>query len=155
VSETGPTDATRTTLPDGDRTQPDTSIRFPSGTVLARRYRIVGPLGKGGMGEVYRADDLKLRQEVALKFLPASLTADPLRLARLHDEVRLARRVTHPNVCRVHDIVEADGLQFITMELVQGEDLVSLLRRIGSSRSRARSASASPPLTSAASCTAI
>ena len=128
-----PFDPTRTTAA-GEaavRTQPDEAVRFPAGIVLAHRYRIVGPLGKGGMGEVYRADDLKLRQGVALKFLPASLAADPVRLSRLHDEVRMARRVTHPNVCRVHDIVESGGLQFISMEYVEGEDLVSLVRRIG------------------------
>lgn len=60
------------------------------------------------MGEVFRADDLKLRQTVALKFLPPGLAADPDRLARLHDEVRVARQVSHPNVCRVHDIGESD-----------------------------------------------
>jgi serine/threonine-protein kinase len=80
---------------------------------------------------VYRADDLKLGQPVALKFLPAALAADPARLSRFLNEVRLARQVTHPNVCRVHDIGEADGLHFISMEYVDGEDLASLLRRIG------------------------
>jgi serine/threonine-protein kinase len=105
--------------------------RFTPGTVLADRYRIVGLLGRGGMGEVYRADDLKLRQTVALKLLPPGLAVDPLRLARFHDEVRLARQVSHPNVCRVHDIGEAGGLTFLTMEHVDGEDLASLLRRVG------------------------
>ena len=70
--------------------------RFPAGKVLAGRYRIVTRLGRGGMGEVWRADDLKLRQTVALKFLPEGLADDPSRLARLVDEVRLARQVSHP-----------------------------------------------------------
>ena len=105
--------------------------RFVSGTVLARRYRIVGLLGKGGMGEVYRADDLKLRQPVALKFLPPGLAGDPGRLARLHNEVRVARQVSHPNVCRVHDIGEVDRQHFLSMEYVDGENLASLLSRIG------------------------
>jgi len=105
--------------------------RFASGSVLAGRYRIVALLGKGGMGEVYRADDLKLGQTVALKFLPVALGADPARLSRFLNEVRLARQVTHPNVCRVHDIGDTDGLHFISMEYVDGEDLASLLRRIG------------------------
>jgi len=83
------------------------------------------------MGEVYRADDLRLRQSVALKMLPAGVVADPTRLSRFHDEVRLARQVSHPNVCRVHDIGEAEGLTFLTMEHVDGEDLASLLRRVG------------------------
>ncbi|MCH7884324.1 MAG: protein kinase [Planctomycetes bacterium] len=88
-------------------------------------------LGKGGMGEVYRADDLKLRQPVALKFLPAALSKDARRLERFHHEVRVARQVSHPNVCRVYDINEADGQAFISMEYIDGEDLASILRRMG------------------------
>lgn len=98
---------------------------------MAGRYRIVGCVGKGGMGEVFRADDLKLDQSVALKFLPPELAEDPARLAHFHAEVRLARQVTHPNVCRVHDIGDVDGLPFLSMEFVDGEDLKVLLRRIG------------------------
>ena len=105
--------------------------RFIPGTVLARRYRIIALLGRGGMGEVYRADDLKLGQPVALKFLPEAVQRDAERGARFLNEVRVAVRVTHPNVCRVHDIGEVDGQPFISMEYVDGEDLASLLRRIG------------------------
>jgi protein kinase-like protein len=105
--------------------------RFVPGSMLAGRYRIVGLLGRGGMGEVYRADDLRLGQPVALKFLPESLGRDPGRLERFHAEVRLARQVSHPNVCRVYDIGEAEGHPFLSMEFVDGEDLESLLRRIG------------------------
>jgi Protein kinase domain len=105
--------------------------RFEPGTLLAGRYRIVDRKGQGGMGEVYRADDLKLGQPVAVKFLPASLEADPIRLAQFHSEVRLARQVAHKNVCRMYDVGEVDGLPFLTMEYVDGEDLASLLRRIG------------------------
>jgi serine/threonine protein kinase len=83
------------------------------------------------MGEVYRADDLKLEQPVAMKFLPESLEGDPARLVQLHNEVRLARQIAHKNVCRVYDVGEADGRPFLTMEYVDGEDLASLLRRIG------------------------
>ena len=83
------------------------------------------------MGEVYRADDLKLGQQVALKFLPADVDADPARLTQLHTEVRMARLVSHPNVCRVFDIDEVDGQTFLSMEYIDGEDLSSLLRRIG------------------------
>ena len=88
-------------------------------------------VGKGGMGEVYRADDLKLEQPVALKFLPEALQKDPERLSRFRREVRLARQVSHPNVCRVYDIGDAEGQQFLSMEYIDGEDLGSLLRRIG------------------------
>jgi protein kinase-like protein len=105
--------------------------RFIPGAVLAERYRIIGLLGKGGMGEVYRADDLKLAQPVALKFLPEKLLKNTDALKRFHAEVRTARKVTHPNVCRVFDIGEARGLHFLTMEYIDGEDLSSLLRRIG------------------------
>lgn len=105
--------------------------RFVPGQILAERYRIVALLGKGGMGEVYRADDLKLGQPVAMKFLPQALTQDGVALARFHREVRLARQVSHPNVCRVFDIGEAAGVSFLTMEYVDGENLASLLKRIG------------------------
>lgn len=101
------------------------------GEILAERYRIVGLLGKGGMGEVYRADDLKLGQAVALKFLPEHLTTDGAALARFHREVRVARQVSHKNVCRVYDIGEVDGRHFLSMEYIKGEELSSLLRRIG------------------------
>src|SRR5512144_1891610 len=104
---------------------------FAPGTVLAERYRIVGLIGRGGMGEVYRADDLKLGQTVALKFLPALLAAEPAWIERFYAEVRHARQVAHPNVCRVYDIGEIEGRHFLSMEYVDGEDLGSLLRRIG------------------------
>ena len=105
--------------------------RFAPGTVLAERYRIIGLLGRGGMGEVYRADDLTLGQSVALKFLPESVARDRGNLERLLSEVRTARQVSHPNVCRVHDVGEAAGRRFISMEYIDGEDLSVLLRRIG------------------------
>ena len=107
------------------------SGRFAPGTVLAGRYRIVAQLGRGGMGEVYRADDLKLSQPVALKFLPEALQRDPGRLQRFYGEISLARQITHPAVCRVHDLEELEGQPFLTMEYVDGEDLAGLLRRIG------------------------
>jgi serine/threonine-protein kinase len=106
--------------------------RFVPGTILSQRYRIVGLLGKGGMGEVYRADDLKLSQPVALKFLPDHLLSDGAALARFHREVRVARQVSHKNVCRVYDIGEANGRHFLSMEYIKGEELSALLRRIGS-----------------------
>jgi hypothetical protein len=107
------------------------NARFVPGTIFAERYRMVGLLGKGGMGEVYRADDLKLGQPVALKFLPDHLLSDGAALARFHREVRVARQVSHKNVCRVYDIGELDGHHFLSMEFIKGEELSSLLRRIG------------------------
>ena len=107
------------------------SVRFTPGSMLADRYRIVALLGKGGMGEVYRAEDVKLGQQVALKFLPAQFAADREKLQRLYDEVRLGRQVSHPNVCRMYDVTEWEGHHFLAMEYIDGEDLASLLRRIG------------------------
>src|SRR3984957_3877274 len=105
--------------------------RFLPGRLIAGRYRIIALLGKGGMGEVYRADDLTLGQQVAVKFLPDEAASDEGLLERFRNEVRMARRVSHPNVCRVYDVGEVDGQTFYTMEYVDGEDLSSLLRRIG------------------------
>src|SRR5271165_4336283 len=105
--------------------------RFLPGRLLAGRYRIIALLGKGGMGEVYRADDLTLGQAVAMKFLPDEASRDEGLLERFRNEVRIARRVSHPNVCRVYDVGDVDGQTFFTMEYVDGEDLASLLRRIG------------------------
>ena len=105
--------------------------RFLPGALLAARYRIVALLGRGGMGEVYRADDLTLSQQVALKFLPEAVAGNPDALARFRNEVRVARQVSHPNVCRMYDVGEVEGHVFLSMEYVDGEDLGSLLRRIG------------------------
>jgi serine/threonine protein kinase len=107
------------------------NARFIPGDVLSERYRIVGLLGRGGMGEVYRADDLKLKQAVALKFLPESLTANGAALARFYREVSVARQISHRHVCRVYDVAEYEGQHFISMEFVRGEELSSLLKRIG------------------------
>jgi serine/threonine-protein kinase len=105
--------------------------QFLPGTMLAGRYRVVSMIGKGGMGEVYRADDLELGQSVALKFLPTEFAADARRLEHFRREVRVARQIAHPNVCRVYDIAQAGGRQFLSMEYVDGEDLSAVLRRMG------------------------
>jgi len=136
VTQTAPMNARTTPVAP---TTPVTSVsglaagggRFIPGAMVAERYRVVGLLGRGGMGEVYRADDLKLGQPVALKFLPPGLEQDPARLERFLNEVRTALKVTHPNVCRVYDIGEVDGQHYLSMEYVDGEDLASLLTRIG------------------------
>jgi serine/threonine-protein kinase len=120
--------------PDTPPSRPSSSSvhgRFEPGTRLGTRYRVVGLLGRGGMGEVYRADDLELSQSVALKFLPEKVARSAGDLARLRQEVRVARQIAHPNVCRTYDIAEADGQVFVVMEYVDGEDLASVLRRLG------------------------
>ena len=121
------------TEPSPPSSRPSSSIhgRFDPGTRLGSRYRVVGLLGRGGMGEVYRADDLELNQSVALKFLPEKVARNAGDLARLRQEVRIARQIAHPNVCRTYDISEADGQVFVVMEYVDGEDLASVLRRLG------------------------
>src|SRR3982750_2079118 len=109
--------------------------RFAPGAIVAGRYRLVALLGRGGMGEVYRADDLTLDHPVALKFLPHDDATGTLeaaaRLAQFHNELRIARQVSHKNVCRLYDLGETEGRRFLTMEYVDGEDLASLIRRIG------------------------
>src|SRR5512134_2639185 len=133
--EAGSVDPTRTSYrrvyPNQAASTPCDEGRFLPGTVVAERYRIYGLLGRGGMGEVYRGDDLKLGQSVALKFLPRDVESDGARRARFLDEVKIARQISHPNVCRVYDVGDADGRHFLSMEYVDGEDLAALLRRIG------------------------
>ncbi len=104
--------------------------RFAPGQVVVERFRIVTALGKGGMGEVFRADDLSLGQSVALKFLPQNLAHDADRLTRLRGEVKAARQVAHPNVCRVYDLGQADGQLFLSMEYIDGQNLASLLAQV-------------------------
>jgi predicted Ser/Thr protein kinase len=119
------------TLPANQTTGDLSDGELVAGTILASRYRIIGLLGKGGMGEVYRAEDIKLSQTVALKFLPDKLEKDNAALQRFVGEVRTARQVAHPNVCRVFDIGETAGRHFLSMEFIEGDDLSSLLRRVG------------------------
>ncbi len=113
------------------RSLPASTSRLLPGTLLGGRYRLVALLGRGGMGEVYRADDLKLGQTVALKFLPDALARDAESLERFYAEVRIGRQVSHPNVCHLYDFVEIDGHHCLSMEYVDGEDLATLLKRIG------------------------
>jgi serine/threonine protein kinase/tetratricopeptide (TPR) repeat protein len=101
---------------------------FHPGTMFAGRFRIIEALGGGGMGRVYKAFDTKVGEKVALKRILPEIAADPDVLARFADELRLARRIAHPNVCRMFDIGDADGAPFISMEYVAGEDLKNIIR---------------------------
>jgi tetratricopeptide (TPR) repeat protein len=102
---------------------------FAPGEVFAGRYRMIARIGRGGMGDVWRADDLVLNTPVALKLLYSTAPADRERI--LH-EVRVSRQITHPSVCRVFDVGEAaGGIVFYSMELVRGEDLAAFVRRVG------------------------
>jgi len=100
------------------------------GTVLSTRYRVIGKLGEGGMGSVFEVHDDHLEEDVALKLLHPDLGDDLQYRQRLRSEVRLARRVSHPNVCRVHDLGEHEGQLFVTMELIRGLSLRSMLKAI-------------------------
>jgi eukaryotic-like serine/threonine-protein kinase len=115
------------------RPEPGASDAPEVGAVLLGRFKVVRLLGRGGMGEVYEARDLRLHATVALKMLRASLADNPGLRDRLQREVQLARAVTHPNVCRVFDFHEQEGpngepLAFVTMELLEGETLADRLR---------------------------
>lgn len=107
---------------------PDARKDFAAGHVFAGRYRMIARVGRGGMGDVWRADDMILETAVALKFMHSATPADRTRILR---EVRLARQVTHPAVCRVFDVGEFGEMIFFSMEFVRGEDLAALLKRTG------------------------
>ena len=91
-------------------------------------YEIVSPLGAGGMGEVYRARDLKLGRDVAIKVLPSSFAADPDRLARFEREARVLASLNHPNIGAIYGVEERDGLIALVLELVEGETLDARLQ---------------------------
>ena len=126
-----PTELQDDSLSNSQPSIPQDGSPLVAGQILSGRYRIVGQLGKGGMGEVYRADDLSLEQTVAIKFLSPQFADNEAVRQRFQQEVRVARQISHPNLCRVHDIGEVDGRLYLTMEYIDGEDLASLIRRIG------------------------
>jgi serine/threonine protein kinase/Flp pilus assembly protein TadD len=104
-----------------------------TGTTFARRYQVIEELGKGGMGRVYKVFDTEVREKLALKLLKPEIATDADTIERFRNELRLARTVSHRNVCRMHDLgrEEETGTYFITMEYVPGEDLKSLIHSIG------------------------
>jgi serine/threonine protein kinase len=104
---------------------------LPRGTLFADRYEVIEELGRGGMGSVYRVEDKKVNEEIALKLINPEIAQDRKIIDRFSHELKVARQISHRNVCRMYDLGEADGSHFITMEYVQGEDLRSLLKRIG------------------------
>src|SRR5262245_48620004 len=90
-------------------------------------YEILGPLGAGGMGEVYRAKDLRLGRNIAIKVLPADVASSPERLARFEREARTVAGLNHPNIVTLHSVEDQDGVRFLTMELVEGQPLSRLI----------------------------
>ena len=94
-------------------------------------YEILAPLGAGGMGEVYRARDPRLGRDIAIKVLPAAVSADPQRLRRFEQEARAAAALNHPNIVTIYSVERADDVPFVTMELVEGVSLARLIPRAG------------------------
>jgi serine/threonine protein kinase/Tfp pilus assembly protein PilF len=101
------------------------------GSTFANRYEIIEELGKGGMGKVYKVHDAEIKEAVALKLLKPEIASDEKTVERFRNELKIARRISHKNVCRMYDIGREDEKYFITMEYVAGEDLKSLIRRKG------------------------
>jgi serine/threonine protein kinase len=101
------------------------------GSVIASRYEVLSPLGKGGMGMVYRAHDRMLEETVAIKVLRAEFANTPEMAKRFRHEIKLARKVSHRNVCRIHEYGEDGGVRYISMEYVEGTDLKQLVRERG------------------------
>src|SRR6266849_6523092 len=103
-------------------------MALTSGTKLGP-YEIVSPLGVGGMGEVYRARDTRLDRDVAVKVLPANLSSDPSLRQRLEHEAKVVSKLSHPHICTLHDIGHQDGMDFLVMELLEGETLEQRLTK--------------------------
>ena len=101
------------------------------GTTIADRYEIIEELGRGGMGNVYRVVDKKINEEMALKLLHPAIAAEEKTIERFKNELKLARKITHKNVCRMYDLNDEEGTPYITMEYVPGEDLKSMIRMTG------------------------
>ena len=121
---------------DGPRVSKTLTLETPAeglsrGTLFAGRYEIIEELGTGGMGRVYRVEDTKLKQEIALKLIKPEIAFDKKTIERFRNELRTARNVRHKNICGMYDLGEERGTHYITMEYVRGEDLKSLIRKMG------------------------
>ena len=127
-----------TPLPSAKTPRPEVTETFQTpikelttGSTFANRYQVIEELGKGGMGRVYKVFDNKIKEKVALKLIKPEVASDKETLERFNNELRLARKVRHKNVCGMFDLGEEEGVHFITMEYVQGEDLKSMIRMMG------------------------
>jgi serine/threonine protein kinase/Flp pilus assembly protein TadD len=127
-----------TSLTGGEDAQPsftktlETPVEtITKGTIFAGRYEILGLLGKGGMGKVFKAYDKEVKEEVAVKLIKPEIAQDETTIERFRNELKIARKVSHRNVCRMHDLGKAEEGYYISMEYVEGEDLKSYIRRIG------------------------
>src|SRR5438093_12582446 len=102
-----------------DRTTPQT----------LRSFELISIVGRGGMGEVYRARDTKLKREVAIKILPEEFSRDPDRIARFQREAEVLASLNHPNIAAIYDLSEAEGSRFLVLEFVEGETLAERIKR--------------------------
>ncbi len=102
-----------------------------TGSTFADRYQIIEELGKGGMGKVYKAQDTEIKEKIALKLIKPEISSDKKTIERFQNELKLARKISHRNVCRMHDLGKSEGNYFITMEYVDGEDLKGMIRMMG------------------------
>jgi serine/threonine protein kinase len=118
-----PLTGARGTTPSKASVSPEPSNVLAAGTVVAGKYRILGMIGRGGMGVVYKAEDLKLQRSVALKFLPEELAYDRLAVERFQREARAASALNHPHICTIFDIDEHEGQHFIALEFLEGRTL--------------------------------
>ncbi|MBN2245382.1 MAG: protein kinase, partial [Candidatus Aminicenantes bacterium] len=104
---------------------------FTRGFQFAQRYEIIEELGRGGMGQVYRVEDTKIQEEIALKLIKPEISMEKKTIERFRNELKTARKIAHRHVCRMFDLGEDKGLHYITMEYVDGEDLKNLIQRVG------------------------
>jgi len=118
-------------IPDLTKTMEAPKEELTTGSTFAARYQIIEELGKGGMGRVYKAHDTKIKEKIALKLIKPEIAKDKKTLERFSNELRLARKIRHKNVCGMFDLGEEKGTHYITMEFVPGEDLRSSIRRFG------------------------
>ncbi len=116
-------------IPDVTKTLLTPTPQFEPGTSLANRYEIISELGKGGMGEVYLAEDTNLKRHVAIKLLPQQFALNKEMLARFEREARLLASLNHPNIATIHGLEKSDGQQFLVMELVEGETLAERIKK--------------------------
>ncbi len=101
------------------------------GSIFANRYEIIEELGQGGMGKVYRVEDTKTTEEIALKLIKPEVAVDKKTIERFRNELTTARKIRQKNICGMYDLGDAEGTHFITMEYIPGEDLKSFIRRVG------------------------
>ncbi len=116
--------------PEVTKTLQTSTRELTTGSTFAGRYQVIEELGRGGMGRVYKVFDTKIKEKIALKLIRPEIASDKDTIERFSNELKLARRISHRNICRMYDLGEAEGAHYITMEYVHGEDLKSMIRQV-------------------------